>query len=317
MQFNVVADNAGRGNTQNAQAREALKMSCIAWCLQDMGHDVRLSMNAALQSWDIAQFFESVKSVHGIRDAVHIYPARSLFKQGRPQHSTVVCVKDSKKQNEIEILESCDILIAHEYNHKEPYIQSDDPRMITVPWLCHDVVIRALYEEGLLLSYLRDDLQALRSALCPSERIARVAFAGANIADRRQIAEAFESHADIVWVTWVGDVHARHRSPLEYMKWIGQYSAGLILPGDTPKTNRFSEVVLLGSAIVEVRREMLETPAVTQENAILLRDWQDIETLHERLPDWQQVSAQADVAYKSGWSPRGQAALLVERINGK
>ncbi len=107
------------------------------------------------------------------------------------------------------------------------------------------------------------------------------------------------------------------------MRWLNKFVAGICFHGVTPKTNRFSEVVLLG--MPALTKAVPVTPALTKDNCILVEDWGD-EEIHSSFvsetrrrlglrscrPPFSGIVANADRDYRDGWSPMGQAKQILK-----
>src|SRR5690606_25743161 len=64
-------------------------------------------------------------------------------------------------------------------------------------------------------------------------------------------------------------------TPSAYLHRIGTFEMGLLLEGDTPKTNRQAEYALLGIPMISIPRTVRDTPDLDHSNSIQLRDWDD------------------------------------------
>ena len=104
-------------------------------------------------------------------------------------------------------------------------------------------------------------------------------------------------------------------SPPDYLKFMMECEMGINLRGAGPKAYRFAEMAMLGIPIVTCMPAMRDTPLVSDKNVILLRSHDDVESLEKGYLKRHEIAAEATRCYRDGWSMRGHAKMILERIS--
>jgi len=60
---------------------------------------------------------------------------------------------------------------------------------------------------------------------------------------------------------------------------------------------------------------MRDTPLVSEKNVILLRSHDDVESLEKGYDKRHEIAAEATKCYRDGWSMRGHAKMILERLS--
>ncbi len=311
MKFHFDLRNAGGSCTHRHQLAESTRMALIAWALSEMGHPTTITPNGQLEMSSRWPFFSSLLGSSSNADAL-VFPVEPYKVSGSPSRDHFKCLigfKCSKKNDDNRFLSFCDFLIAHEYDHHAPPSVDKDPRLIPVPWPPHEVVINHIFNSGIAEAYVRDDLFRIREVLCDNNKKRKFGFMGYHGDGRVHMANQLPKYLKCVWRDGTNNI-----TPGKYLAWLSQCEMGLHLPGDTPKANRFSELAMLGVPIVMCPCRMRDTPLVTSDNTILLRDYSDHETLERGYDRRAEIVENADVSYREGWSLRGQARQILKAV---
>ena len=298
-----------RADTPEILIRESSRMLLLALAAEKLGHDVfvRSVDNVFAQSphW---RYFKHL-SDDGRRQA-DVTVAVAEASEERPPggkfvgYATTVNMMPRRRE-----LTRYDLFVTTEYHLSH----AGHERLLLIPFLVHDVVIGHMAEIGLLDKYAADDLASVRDAyhdrggLLP--RTGKVGFAGSKLYGRAAMAACLPDYCQFVWHE--GD---QPFTPQMYMSWLSGFDAAVCLPGATPKTNRFAEAVVLGLPVVTVYQQTAVVPGLTSDNAILLNDWSDRESLDDGLARRAKIVKHADVCYRAGWSSMGQVKQMLSRL---
>ena len=299
MKFNFYLKNAAGNNVVAAQIREQTRMASVAYGLSILNHEVRIcNVSSEFQQsnrWDYFKHLygslESAKSVHPAEDAMHGVRVDIGIK------CSVECQHDDI------LLNKCGLLVAHEHNEK--YSQAKN--LLPVSFLCFDGTIEYFIEQGLFNAYLNDDLETIRSHFSV-EKTKQVCFAGVGHYDRQKMFASLPNYCEIILKDEPVMISG------EYLKWASSFKAGLSPSGDTPKANRFSDLVVLGLATIAPLCPIAIMPPLNRVNSILLKNWNDIDGLENGLGNVESIVAEADKDYRAGWSPMGQARQILELL---
>jgi len=183
--------------------------------------------------------------------------------------------------------------------------------VMSVPFVSHDVVLEALWEDGMTDAYLRDDLEAIRAKYGSSKKKRLAGFIGGNLPVRSRIGATLEPPT--YEVVWAGGHHPR-LLPTDVLRWISESEACLNLPGDTYSCSRFCDAVLMGVPVIPKKDTLWFTPAVNESNTISVDNWANILKIRAGIEHSQEIVANADKAYREGWSLRGQLVQSLKRI---
>lgn len=179
-------------------------------------------------------------------------------------------------------------------------------------------IIDLLRKESLIDSYLSNDLESIRSVFVPPP-ISQVRgwYGGERSAYGRESKTVqLGNKVEVRWST-----AARSVPSVQWLSWSLACRAGLDLPGVTWRTSRFTTFVLFGIPVVccpsdtfRVSEPFANTePSILRSNVIWLDNWGDTDSLDSGLENTESIVAEADKAYREGWSPQGQMKLLIKR----
>ncbi|MGR3219618.1 MAG: hypothetical protein ACUZ8H_07355 [Candidatus Anammoxibacter sp.] len=299
MNFNFYLQNAARNNVVVAQIREQTRMACIAYGLSTLGHEVRIC--SASSEFEQSNRWDYFKHLYGgFGDAIRVLPAEDARYGTRPDIGIKCSV--GCKHDDI-LLNKCGLLVAHEHNEK----RNGAKNLLPVPFICFDGTIEYFIEQDLFNAYLNDDLETIRSHFSV-EKTKQVCFAGVGHYDRQKMFASLQNYCEIILKDKPVMISG------EYLKWASSFKAGLSPSGDTPKANRFSDLVVLGLATIAPPCSIAITPPLNRVNSILLKDWNDIDGLENGLGNAESIVAEADKDYRAGWSPMGQARQILELL---
>lgn len=301
--------------------REYTRHAAYCWAMRSMGYHAAITTTSKhFVSSDRWKYFRhlfrpdlfeqgNVAIVPIESAAYHDHRNRYYINGERHKRwKAIVGVKNSKKGNDADLLKYCDVLVAHEYNHEGRDVENH-PGLLPVPWIVHDRMLQFFSEKELLPLYLGNKLQSIRDYF-KIKKTKPAGFMGYQENGRRAMAAQMPDWIDFVWRDGTNGIGIR-----AYIEWLLQHKAGVHFPGDTPKANRFSELALLGLAIITVDCGMRDTPPITSDNTILLKDWNDHQTLEEGMKRIDEIVVNADRDYINGWSSYGQAKLMIAKVN--
>jgi hypothetical protein len=295
-----------------AQVREARRLLCLGRCLESLGQIVVESKQTLFDNGSdpnhdrLGIFFEP----SGPKDYIH------LSSEWSPRH--VVLKTLASNHRDEHTIRNCQVLMAHEYDGK----LENSPLLFPIPFPVYNLILEHFYSIGLLEAYLDDDIHSIRKVFeadDPNPEQASqhepIGFLGYEGYGRPQMIEEFRRIYPHLDIQLYSDGNRQRIQSDKYLKRISGWRAGLCLPGNTPKTSRFSELALMGIPIITTCRKPRVHPAVTNENTILLRNWSDREGLNFALRDLNQISMSQDQAYLNGWSFMSQARNLLHVLN--
>lgn len=277
-----------------AAEREAVRLACLGWCLGKYSR-VAIGRNIASGWWSGFQTEDLVKA--------HALVLCSDRLTERPKGAGVVIGQKATVENDrdLQVIEYVDYLVAHEY---DPRLEGH-PKLVPIPFPVNHRVMKYFRDEGLLESYLRDDVEVIH-AQHSVQRRAGVGFVGVGYYGRKLMAGRLPSWCHCEFND------SPQLSARRYLQRLASWKAGIHFPGDTPKSNRHMELVLLGTPVVTVPVEPQVDPPITSENTILLKDWSDRSTLMAGLGS--RVAEQATLDYCEGWSIMSTARKLIGKI---
>lgn len=305
MKIHCCIQEVDRGNTKQAQLRESGRMACIAWNLSDLGHDVTIDAPKVLVESNRWSYFSHLRGNQSQVDIL-LVPSE-LTKRPPIRCNSVVSIKTTKKPRDERFLQNCDLLVAREYTKSV----EDNPKLLPVPLPVHDKVIDHFCDIDLMDAYLKCDVDEIRSRLCVRTKVRKAGFAGFNDYSRVDMANQMPDWIDWRW----GDSAATRMSAPDYLKFMMECEMGINLRGAGPKAYRFSEMAMLGIPIVTCMPAMRDTPLVSEKNVILLRSHDDVLSLERGYLKRHEIAAEATQCYRDGWSMRGHAKMILERMS--
>lgn len=299
MRFNFYLENAATNNDATAKIREQTRMASIAYGLSILGCEVRIcSVSSEFKQSNRWNYF---KHLYGfIESAKRVHPAEESLHGVRPDIG-IKCSIECK--NDDILLSRCGLLVAHENNEKH----SKATNLLPVPFLCFDGTIEYFVDQELFSAYLNDDLETIRSHF-KVNKTKQACFAGVGHYGRHKIFANLPDYCELI----LKEIAVMTSG--EYLKWASAFKAGLSPSGDTPKANRFSDLVVLGLATIAPPCPIAITPPLNRVNSILLKDWNDIDGLENGLGNVASIVAEANKDYRDGWSPIGQARQIIKAI---
>ena len=156
----------------------------------------------------------------------------------------------------------------------------------------------------MIAHYLRDDVETIRGQF-KSAKVRKIAFLGMPWPARSVIEKTLEGPEWEFWYRGSG-TNLPQIVGGEYLGWLSGCEAIMDLPGDTWNSYRFGEAAMMGVPLVEDRGKINVTPALSDDNCILVDGWGDREKMLAALERIDEIKAGADAAYREGWSMRGQ-----------
>jgi len=283
--------------------REKLRLSLIGHGLSTLGCQVQI-IGPFLKD-EMAIHFQHLCKSTGNPD----FTIQSAESVGfHPRMQPIIAVKTSVGcDNDRQMLKTCRLLVAHEYNKSI----EKHKRLLPVPFMVSHKMMQQFNGDGVFSCYMNDDIGTLREKYSSKtkSKTPTVGFWGFGEYDRKvRLRGAPE---------WVHADYSGELSIIEYIQKITECWACLNMSGDTPKSYRQSELALFGVVGVEPQCPILSTPRVTSENSIVMADWSDWMHVLGVLSDKARVSQlQEGVmrAYLGGWSPIGQARQILSAI---
>lgn len=303
--------HAGAATGGGARIRESMRMCALAYCMRILGHRV-----------NICGGHKSVIDDPRWRMFSGMWhPAREGAITVRPTHedqmaADVIFKTDMKCENDKVLMAQCTILVAHNF---APEI-ADSDRLLDVPLMIHDEVMKALHERSLFGAYMRNSVHLIRDVIASTstakcKHTMDVGFCGEDRYDRRAMAgllrESYPGAMDIRF-TNIDDPGKPRMATMEYLAWLSRLAASLDLPGERDKTYRFAESVVMGTPIVTTQKTRRD--GVSPQNAIVLDDWSDADSLIDGLFRRESIQREATTEYELSWSPMGQARRVLELL---
>ena len=195
------------------------------------------------------------------------------------------------------------------------YLKKVVPKLLVLPWPPHRIVLECIERDGLIDKYLSDDLSAIRDRYGSQKKRRQFGFIGCKMRARSIAEKLTGDAAEFHWTS--STKFSQKLEPARYLQWLSECEAVLNIPGERWNCYRFSEAVMMGVPVVQVRGKVRAIPAVDETNTILVDDWSDIATMRRALGRRADIVAAADRAYRAGWGLPGQAKLLLERMGVK
>ena len=322
----------------NRQARKIRRLVYLAWIARDLGHDVavagdltplrRLRREPAYNGrsgfsyLDLLDEFPAAKEPDG--DLLFCSEDQVLGSRRWPCKVVAFRAQLGGGQRLIAHARNFDLLVGYALTQADFTTQrtatgqdrADTPianplggKWLSVPWLPFECVLHRMHEDGMWRAYLTDDLEAIRARYAPRGRIAKLGACAYPWPWRTAIARRLggDRRFEFQWPTCDSE-----RMPAdEYLRWLAGLYASLVLPGDTWKTSRHMESVMMGVPAVHLRGVVDYSPPLTRENTALVSDW-TVDEMFDAL-DFCEVR-EADAAYRRGWSLRGQFAEILRRL---
>jgi|GEM_PF-5381543 len=300
---------AGGHTSEKAKRRETARAAMLAWCLRQLGWwvGIRGAFPDVFGDYRWGFYWDLTRNDVRRPDVCIDATSRPTMRRGAADAAVSVAFRTTVNvARDREFLKHYDLLVAHEH---APEL-GREPGLMPVPFPVGEPVLETLEMHGLLYSYLTDDLDQIRHHVCRNLR-AGIGFIGCGHYGRREAVAAFPGVLSEVAFC---DDRKDRTAGVTYMRKMGGWEAGLHLAGDTPWANRFSELVLLGTAVIMLPNPVRIEPAVDQDNVILMRDWSDVAALEAGLENRPWIVEQADRCYCVGWSPMAQARSLKSRV---
>lgn len=307
MEFQFDLLKCAYNNSNSAVIRESTRLACIAWCLQELGHQVHVPEGripeTVKDSWryekDPFRSLNKTNNTNGIRVTSEYDHGQVLIK------TSVSCSRDE------ELLDKCQVLVAHEYDPRFSYRHN----LLPIPFLVHDRIIEYFQRSEAIRPYLLNDLNMFRACMRGPVVPKTIGFIGYNGYGRREALDTIRPLLEqrgfaCDFLLYDG---AAPLSPGLYLCRTGGFTAGILLEGDTPKTNRQAEYAMLGIPMISTPRSVSDSPDVAMSH-IVLASWDDEFALDTALNQLEASVNATDNCYLTGWSPMGQAKLIVEHL---
>lgn len=301
-----LADCAGN-NSWEAHRRETTRMACIAECLHRDGHAVCIQA-VSRQFRDSAnwRFFKHLDGQDSKAFSVH--PAESIRRGVRGIHVAFKCSVGTKWDGDY--LRESRLVVAHEYDAAF----EQEPRLLKVPFLCHNNIIEHLMQAGLFEDYVTNNLQPIREHFRngATQHDKPIGFYGQNWPCRKAFCENSPEWADIGFYDHSPTYPAMESS--RHARWLCGFKAALALRGDTPKTNLPSLLAMLGIPIVMERVTATDFHPFDSPAIIPFDSWEQV---RRDIGDEGLLAAYVDAAtaaYVDYWSPAGQAKAIVQKM---
>jgi hypothetical protein len=301
--LNILVDisAAAFGNTTKARCREACRMLMLCWCLKQLGVNAVATGSIRISDDRIDKFFRPLFG-RMLQPDVLVIPFEHVGYYLHWKCPLVGFKTSVDTTKDKDFLSHVAVLMCHEYDDS----LAENPKLLPIPFPVHDVALQYFQSQNWMERYLLDDISFFRDFYCTSNDMPGFfGFGGYG----RMNKLATHRH-------WC-DIETYESPPVPthvYLRRVGSWSAGFCPAGSTPKANRFSELALLGKPIIIERTTRKVMPPLGDHNAILIDDWNDAEYIQTRLQDRDSIALQADNAYLAGWSPIGNAKLLMERL---
>lgn len=318
MLFRFELSHSAIGNQEKAVIRESTRLACLAWCLQFLGHRVFVPEacvpRVVRESWRYkSEPFASLDKSDG--QGVLVCAERQMVGQHVPELGNRVFFKTSVNTVFDKVLVGkCKAYVAHEYDADIDMHES----LLPIPFMVHDRVVEHFMKNEMIQAYLKNDLELLRLAYRPKETQYETGFIGHGGYGRKGKIERFLDATQLHEHSLIHFYESQTYEANEYLRKMALCNTGLYPHGDTPKSNRFSELVMLGVPIVMVGESYPRVePMITNDNAILLNSWGDAENFEKGLMRRDQIRENADRSYTEGWSPMGVAHQIVKRLSSE
>lgn len=301
MRFYFDTVNAAFNNCLDAHIRETTRMLCIAEALKILGHDVEAKASDNFKSSGRAAHFSVPLTNRGVSANETLVISAEACLSGNLRNLRRIGIKTSVGVQNDKALSRCfELVLAHEF---------DRPRdnYVPVPFLVHDRLLAEWMGSGLFSHYLNDNIDTLR-AQYESRTSKLLGFCGFSHPVRRAFTRDAPGWADITY-------YETHRlSAAEHARWLCGFRGGLLLPGDTPKTNLHGLLAILGRVIVAPPQERQCEPPLDQFNSVVFESWEQVHAILSDESRCNLLAAKATEDYKRGWSPLGQARLIEQGL---
>lgn len=288
-----------------------MRMSLLGYGLHRLGHQVTVvGVNVNPICMDPRYHSGPLEQLVGVACGhydVAVVPDHEHDNQHARAADKVVLFKthnDARCERDLESLRHCDVLVGHALCRE--VAERDD--VLVLPHGVHDRLLKVLWTDGMLQSFLDDELETLRVWYSPASKREGVGFCGTKDYGRKAMVRSLTEDGIEVDVRWGSETPTK-----EYVERLCSWKLGLCLPGCRPGSYRFCECVLFGCAPVVQLWDVAYSEPITRENAVVVRDWSDGDAVRAGLERLDELRAGADASYVRGWSPTGQARLL-ERL---
>jgi len=318
---------AGRPTERNVR-----RLLLLAFIAKDMGHDVVVHSST--------KYVDQVEQNHPEPDArgymqlseelsfrenvapfkPDVYVCSTSAVKSAPAGSVVIAWAESFHYRRLpQIADRCSVIASYmlrrtdfsgdkglKVKDKPEHFAGLEGKTLSVPWLIMTVTFRQLQRDGLIKSYCRDDLAAIREQYSAPEKNKVIGFLGNNMPPYRMECARQLPQDDRFTLKFTGGIRERSLQSAQYLRWLSECQAILHLPGDTWKCARFSEAVMMGVPVIVPAGKEYLTPPTTSKNAIPIESWSDADTMFAGIERSKEIVASADAAYREGWSLRGQ-----------
>jgi len=308
---------------ERVRPRDIAKITMYALIAQNLGHEVfvhdnggalaRMDHTRSMPTLAVSLPTKSLTPWQNQEPDVYLSTDVGLRERGlidrswrRDTPTIILGLRHQTKKNEERILACVDLLVTVKHS-------LDHPRILSVKHCVSQRVLETLVEDGLFEAYMTDDLDAIRKAY-PAEGERRLAgFIGYDDYNRRERIARLPPWVDCRWFK-DDSVAGGYLPTRDYLRWLAGCKAAVDMPGQHPKTYRFTEAVMLGVPVICVPGVQACTVPVTIANAITLRFWADLNRLDRLMGNCETIRTCADYAYREAWSLRAQTRLMLEWI---
>ena len=304
--------------------RDTAKIALFALAAQTLGHEVfvhdpdnalrKMDRRSSMTTLNVTLPVEPLPLWQHQEPDVYLATDVGLRERGlidrawRADTPTIVLgLRWQTKKNEERMLAHVDLLatVKHTLIH---------PRIMDLQHIVSQGVLETLIEDGLLNAYLTDDLSAIRAAYQPEGERRLAGFVGYDGYDRKSRVSRLPPWVECRWFT-AKTKGGGFMEPREYMRWLAGCKAAVDMPGQHPKTYRFTEAVMLGVPVICVPPIQVCAVPVTIANSIALRFWADLNRLDRLMGNLDTIQACADYAYTEAWSLRAQVRTMLEWLD--
>lgn len=322
-----------------ATIRKTRRLVYMAMIAKQEGHEVVIHETCSIQPYHFLRHVADYPKECATKTKADLYLCDHALKFASRQDCPVVAYKSALNlKPDAFIAKWASLIVSYTYRQEDWFAHEQpteprpwDKKILSVPWLPHEVMLDYFDRLNLTWPYLADDLQTIRERhAAPNYKERLIGFRGQKQRHRSEIAEQcgagyiFEWAASHLRVDEIKpDINATERLEFqgpqlscgEYLRWIASCRCILNLPGDTWKCSRHSETVLMGIPLICQRGKVLLAEPLTEQNCIMVDDFADrdaiLEALETRSPA---IVDAADASYRRGWSLRGQFQTILAKL---
>lgn len=298
LSFEFHLQNAARGNSGIARVREQTRMALVCHGMRRMGYDaVIANCSQEFRQSNRWRFFHQLEG----RNVGHVRVVPTEAHRGESATLTVSFKTSARITYDHASLSICNLGVFHEH---DPALAKHH-KLLPVPFMVHTDVMDHWIEVGLFEAYMNDDLETIRKHyLCKKD--IEAGFFGAGHYGRKEKAAGLPNWCQFRFYD------SPPCTPEDYLRWIARCKVGFNMEGETPKSYRFSELTVLGIVNAAPECASKVTPRLDATNSILMRDWNDAESVTKGIECAAEIVSRADKCYREGWSPTGQGMLIGE-----